>query len=110
MRPDSTEDCITRRGASPVARSTSGILGGSEVQGRPQNTACRANGNDAPRTRLGGQRVANGSTEVLIQWEQPIGLQLAKNPSQLLLDPVNCVEECAAVEFQPPAAKLPIGA
>ena len=65
------------------------------------------------RQNLVGQAACNRlsrSMEIIIDWKQPIGLQLAENTSQLLLDPINRVKEIPAVHVEFPAAQLPIGA
>jgi hypothetical protein len=48
--------------------------------------------------------------EIVVHWKQSIGFELSKNTAQLLLQPVDGVEEIPAIHVEVAAAQLPIGA
>lgn len=49
-----------------------------------------------------------GPMEVIIHWEQSIGLEFSKNTSQFLLDSIHGVEEISSIHIEFFAAELPI--
>jgi len=53
---------------------------------------------------------ANHATEILVERVERVRLQFAKDPSEPLFDPVDHMEESAAVNFQLAAAQAPVGA
>jgi len=71
----------------------------------PQRRPDRKNfAGQATRDRL------SRSVEIVVYWKQPIGFELTKNASQLLLKPIYRMEEIPTIHAERAAAQLPIGA
>ncbi len=56
-----------------------------------------------------GYCFAAGAVEVFVNREQRVRLQFTEGLAELLFDPVQLMEKCAAFQVQLPAAELPIG-
>lgn len=50
------------------------------------------------------------SVEIIVHREKSVGLELTKNSSQLLLDPIYGVKEIAPVHLESLTAQFPVGA
>src|SRR6266478_2580 len=60
--------------------------------------------------RRWGRRLPNRSTEIFIQRVQAVGLEVSKDPAKLLLNTVNGVKECSAIDLHLAATQAPVGA
>lgn len=59
--------------------------------------------------RRWGRRLPNRSAEIFIQRVQTVGLEISKDPAQLLFDAVNGVKERSAIDLHLAAAESPVG-
>ena len=65
------------------------------------------------RKNFTGQTARNrfrGPVEIVVHWEQTIGLEFPENASQFLLKSINGVEEVPTIHVEFVAAQLPVGA
>jgi len=60
--------------------------------------------------RRWGRRLPNRSAEIFIQWVKAVGLEVSKDPAELLLDAVNGVKERSAINLHLAATESPVGA
>ena len=54
--------------------------------------------------------VLGRSMEIVVNWEQSIGLELTKHPAQFLLNSIDRVKEVPSIHVKFPATQLPIRA